>query len=391
MKLGTLQRVALYIFFFSINFEVWDPFNTGGNFSVAKLTGLLYLLSLIPQFRYFFRVKNFKRVLTPLFIFFGLLTVISILNINYFSSDFFSFSIFQNIILLILLVNHAKKDPGILEKGFVAYALGSVALAFLFYLGIGIENDGGRISLFGDNENAIGIRMCISIIYLLFIVIQNPFKQSVKRYFFLIAIPIMLSILVATGSRVAIISLSLCFALGLILLKTRKILTKIFIFAIGLLLGYFLYNYILSSGVLYQRLINSAENRNWAGRDVIWKSIIPLISNNPVFGVGTTGYALYTNKIFGELTSPHNVVLEVLCYTGIVGFSIYLLFLFRIFKISFLNYRISGSLIQLLLLIPILGLLLSGQLLNVKIGWVIFAFVVGAAPLSRTLIKYRNK
>ena len=46
-----VQRFALYLFFFSINFEVWDPFNTDGFFSVSKLTGLIYLFTIIPQIR----------------------------------------------------------------------------------------------------------------------------------------------------------------------------------------------------------------------------------------------------------------------------------------------------------------------------------------------------
>jgi O-antigen ligase len=81
-------------------------------------------------------------------------------------------------------------------------------------------------------------------------------------------------------------------------------------------------------------------------------------------------------NITGAFYSPHNVILEVLSYTGITGLFFYVLFLYRIFKISLKKYKKDGSLLQLLLLIPILGLLLSGQLLAVKIGYVIFAFCV---------------
>ncbi|MEO5990756.1 MAG: O-antigen polymerase [Ferruginibacter sp.] len=288
MKLKTLQRFTLYIFLFSINFEVWDPFNTGGNFSVSKLTGFLYFASVIPQLGSFLKIKKINSFLIPIWIFFIILTIVSFIHINSSSSQFFNFSIFQNIILLILLVNHARKDYGILQKAMMSFALGSVVVAFFFYFGIGVSMNGGRITLFGDNENTVGIRMCISIVFVSFFIIQNSHKSGTLRILLFISIPIMLSLLVATGSRVAVISFSLCFIIGLILIKTRKVHTKLLIFLVGLFLGIYLYEYILSSSVIAQRLLSSAEGRNLAGRDIIWKKLIPLIENNPVFGVGNT-------------------------------------------------------------------------------------------------------
>ncbi|MEO6133691.1 MAG: O-antigen ligase family protein [Ginsengibacter sp.] len=390
MKLKSIQRFTLYVFLFSINFEVWDPFNTGGNFSVSKLTGFLYFVSLIPELGSYLKFKKFKNFLMPISLFFLLLTVVSFLHINSISSEYFNFSVFQNIVLLVLLVNHARKDPGVLKKAMMSFAMGSVAMAFFFYLGIGISIEEGRISLFGDNENAIGIRMCISMVFVSFFIIQNPLKLGYIRILLFFSIPVMLSLLVATGSRVAIISFSLCFVVGLILIKTRRVYTKLLIFLIGLVLGIYLYDFILSSNVLAQRLLNSAESHNLAGRDIIWKKLIPLIENNPVFGVGVTGYKMYTKKVFGEFTSPHNVILEVLCYTGFVGLLVYITFLFRVFKASIFDYKMNGSLSQLLLLIPILGLLLSGQVLVTKIGWVLFAFVIGSTYNEKRLIRKRK-
>ena len=373
----------LYIFFFSINFEVWDPFNTGGNFSISKLVGYLYIMTILPQIRFFLSGKGYSSFMRPLWVFFGYITIISFLNINYFDYSFFSFSIFQNIILLILLVNHAKKVPGTLQKGFIAFALGSATVALLFTAGIGITHDLGRIRIFGDNENAIGIRMCISIIFLSFLIIQNPLELSNKRFLLLILIPFMFLLLIATGSRVAFISFSLCFLAGMVLIKTRRANSKILILGLGLIIGFFIINYVLSSSILYDRLINSVQERDLSDRNIIWKSLIPLIRDNPIFGVGTTGYSLYSYKVFGRVISPHNVLIEVLCYTGIIGLLIYVYFLFKILLLSWKKYRLNGNPIQLLLLIPVLGLILSGQLLTSKIGWILFAFAIGRTSKYR--------
>jgi O-antigen ligase len=107
-----------------------------------------------------------------------------------------------------------------------------------------------------------------------------------------------------------------------------------------------------------------------------------LILDNPLFGVGTVGYETYSFMVFGELKSPHNVFLEILCYTGITGLTVYLVFLYRIFRRSFHLYRQTKIILPILLLIPIFASLASGQILNVKIGWLIFAYIAGCYQLN---------
>ena len=386
MGLKKIQNIALLVFFFSLNFEVWEPFNTS-NFSVSKLTGSLYFFTILPDLFYFVNYKNLKRFLIPLFIFFTLLTFISAIYINTLSSSFFNFSIFQNILLFIFLLNHSKKEPGILQKGMIAYALGSFVFSILFFIGIGIQDTGGgRIRMFGDNQNVIGIRMCISIIYSLYLVVQNPFQFGVKRFFFLLPLPFMMSLLLATGSRLGFISFTLCFVTGLLLLKTNKFYIKILVVAFGVVIGIYFWNQFLSSSLVYERLLKTAQTDDLSGRNDIWSSLLPLIKENPLLGVGTTGYDLYSQKVFGGFMSPHNVILEILCYTGLVGLLIYFWFFIRIFQTSYKKYRDSGSVIQLVLLIPILGNILSGQILLAKIAWVLYACCVSKTLLDGRII-----
>jgi len=152
-------------------------------------------------------------------------------------------------------------------------------------------------------------------------------------------------------------------------------------------IGIYIWNYVLLTGTLYERLLSSAQSEDLSGRDEIWKSIFPLIRYHPLFGVGTTGYNLYCYTVFGRFVSPHNVILEILCYTGIAGLSAYLYFFYRISRISYAKFKYSGSIIQLLLLIPILGSIVSGQILLTKIGWVLYAFVIGKSSVFKAHLK----
>lgn len=380
MNLSTLQRWALYLFFFSINFEVWAPL--GGNFSLSRITGLLYFLSILPAYKYFFKISYLGSYVKNIWLFFGFLVIISIININSFSTRFFDFSIFQNIVLFWILLNHERKEPGILIKGMFCFALGSIVLSILYLVGLGVENENGRVKLFGDNENIIGIRMSISSIILLLIVILNSFNLKRFRFLLLAPIPLMLNLMADTGSRVSLLSFVLMFLTGILLIKTKKTWYKAIILAFGTIIFLYIVQHILQSEILMLRIIKASSEGDLAGRDIIWQKLIPLIKANPVFGVGISGYEEFANNIFGETMSPHNVIIEILCYSGIIGLAIYLIFIIRVFMMAISMYKIKKTILPILLLIPITGLIFSGQILNVKIGWLLFAYIIGDGLFS---------
>jgi len=377
------QRFALYLFFISINFEVWDPFNTNGFFSVSKLTGFIYLLTIIPNISNYSKTNIIKPFLLPIWFFFGLLTFVSIINVNNMHYDFFDLTIFQNIFLFWFLINHERKERLVLEKGMLSFALGSVALALLLFAGIGIEYEDGRVRIFGDNSNIIGLRMSISMAILILATAQNRLKLGKARFLLLLPIPIMLRLLAETGSRVAFISFALVFLTAVVLFKTKRILVKISVFSVGSIALIYSWIFMVKSETLVQRLLQSYNEGDLAGRDLIWQGLFPLIESNPILGVGKTGYDNFTKITFGSLSSPHNVILEVLCYTGIIGLIIYLYFLFRVFNKGYKNYKTEGLLLPLLLISPVFGMLFSGQILGIKIGWVIFAYIVGSSVFKQ--------
>jgi len=373
-----LQRASLLIFFFSINFEVWDPLNTGGSFSLAKLTGFIYLLLMIPSIASYVSRNTTSYFLKPLLLFFVVLTTINIINVNSTMQNFLDLSIFQNICLFYILVNHDSQDPGILEKGMLSFAVGSITFAFLYSLGIGVEiSAGGRVSVFGDNQNPIAMRSCISILILILSAIQNPLNLGKLRFLFLLPIPIMIQLIVVTASRAAIVVFILSILSVVFLMRTKKIWIRTMIFIVASLMIIAAWVFTMQSEVLSLRLLSSVMDRDLSGRDIIWQNIMPLIKENLVFGVGTVGYAEFSQSTFGLFNSPHNVFLEILCYTGIIGLSIYLVFLYRLFSKCYKLYRTENILLPLILLIPVMGIIASSQILDVKTGWIIFAYIAG--------------
>lgn len=380
--INQLQRITLYIFCFSINFEMWDPFNSGDVFSIAKFTALIYFITIIPQIPQFLRIDNLKTVLFPLWIFFGFLTFMSIININELFSDFIFAPFLLNIIIFWILINHERKDYLIIEKGLLWFVLGTVVLVLLFFAGIGVEYEEGRLSMFGDNQNTLGIKVTVSSIILIVSVIQNRLNLGWYRYLFLIIIPFMLIFIAETGSRQSVIAFVLAFLMGAVLYKAKTNLSKISILVGSLICLIFIGILLMQSEIMIQRLENTSNSGDLGSRDLIWKTIFPIIKENPIVGIGKTGYDFQSFVIFGRFQKPHNVFLEILCYTGIIGLFIYLTFTFQVMKISYLTYKKNGMLLSLLFISPILGMFISGHILGTKICWLIFAYMVSSSAIK---------
>jgi len=364
---------------------MWNPIGSGET-SIAKITALIYFLSIVPQFTQFIRTDCLSPILLPIWIFFGLLTTMSLININPLYTEFFNRTIFLNIILLWMLINHERKDFLIIEKGLISYALGSFVLSLLFFAGIGITYTQGRLSMFGDNQNALGLKMAVSSIILLTTVVQNRLNLGWYRYVFLFAIPFMLIFIGETGSRVSALALLIAFVTAVILLKTKNNLNKIVSIISGSVILIFMGFLLMQSGTLLDRLKDTSETGDLGERDMIWRTITPIIIENPILGIGETGYDFQTTEIFGNVISPHNVILEVLCYTGFIGLFLYLTFVFRVIMKGFKSYLSNGWLLPLLLMAPIMGSILSGQILDDKTGWVILAYII-----STSAVKYPSR
>ena len=130
------------------------------------------------------------------------------------------------------------------------------------------------------------------------------------------------------------------------------------------------------------RLISSVEDKDLSGREVAYAEIWEVVNNNFVFGIGQTGYF----EKFGD-GSPHNVLLEILCYSGIIGLLMYLLFLLNILRTALKSNSLNGDILPLILFIPLLGLILSGQILTLKLGWCIFAYIASKIYFLRPVNK----
>lgn len=91
-------------------------------------------------------------------------------------------------------------------------------------------------------------------------------------------------------------------------------------------------------------VIGTEDDKEVGSRFVLWRAALKLFMGKPIFGIGWLGFRFYYNQnLFAEsgraerfnYMSAHNVYIQVLCETGIVGFIIYMMILLSVTLLVF--------------------------------------------------------
>jgi len=381
------HEYTIYAFFFSLNFETLNFLNLNIDFLATKITISILLFISILNFKTFFSVKHFFRYLIPLLFYFILLTYISFINKSSSYREFFDFPFFLNILIFLILINSSRIKYEVLLRGLFIFALSTFFLSILYYLGFGFTETSvdleGRASVFGMNQNLLGIHLCVSLLTLISIISENKLELGKERYSLILIFPVLLGFMISTGSRLALLSLISGIFIFVFFNKNIKTKQKILVVFVSSFAFLAFWQLFLKNSLVVGRLLDTVNDGDLAYRDVIWGSLLNVFSNNFIFGVGRTGYAMIVGG-----TSPHNVLIEVLCYTGIIGLFFFILFVLSIVSNAYKRIKKDRELLPMALVIPILGMILSGQIFGPKIFWALFAYIAGS--ISITNKSYKN-
>jgi len=89
-----------------------------------------------------------------------------------------------------------------------------------------------------------------------------------------------------------------------------------------IVVGYLIFLYVPALAVFIQRFGDAAESGDVTlGRTAFWTLAIEEFKKHPIFGIGWGEF----QKINPRGWHAHNIYVQILCETGIVGFSLYLI------------------------------------------------------------------
>ena len=388
---STIQNIQYFfvcLFFASLNFEVFSPFVP--NLSVAKMVALLYIGALLLTPQNMFDTKNIKHPLYCIFAMFLLMMISSIIHYDI-NSSIFNSTLFLNIIMFWLLLNHQRRDERVFQKGLIWFSISSFVVGLCFYFNIGVSiGEDMRIVVFEENANELGIKMVVGVLLLLNYCLNHSLAKSIYRpWLLLLAIPIV-TLMFATASRTAFAVFASGVAVFVLFKQTKKKSTKILWFLVGFIAMIYGYTIFMQQDVLLSRIEKTIEQGSMSGRDDIWIKYIELVEKHPVLGVGFHGADSYAIEVFGEPKSPHNVLIETAVYSGILGLSCFLLFLYCFFRDTWLYRKKLYNCGPMTVSMTVIGMLMSGQAFGVKLFWVIAAYAISYRLTNIDTALYNN-
>ena len=217
----------------------------------------------------------------------------------------------------------------------------------------------GRISG-GLALNTIAFGQCgtsLALIAVYFIL----FRKDVHKYIFWAILLLGVFIMLRAGSRGPVFTFLIILVL-LLSMKTKKMFFVLLGLIVFSLLIYLFQDALLDiieniSFTLYKRIINTIENGDLSGRDVIYTKVINSWLENPLIGSQFTYY--YKNYP----VYSHNIVLDAALQGGILGVMILLSFFFTVFKAQYYSsiYNKKMTWLVILSLQNYIGSLSSGS------------------------------
>lgn len=213
-----------------------------------------------------------------------------------------------------------------------------------------------RFHLFSLNPIFFARDISYSIIAILYLFVHysNNINENIGKLFLLLVTLFSLSFFMAlTGSKGPILALFItmiiCF---LVFQKSTKSSTKVT--SIGMLLILILLSVIvfyLLPDTIIARLSNvDIDNQKTSiVRLLAMMEGLKNFAQNVIFGLGFGSYKFET-VIFGELVYPHNIFIEFLSETGLIGFAIFVSFLiltFRMLKQLYIRIELQNYLFLL--------------------------------------------
>jgi putative inorganic carbon (HCO3(-)) transporter len=156
-----------------------------------------------------------------------------------------------------------------------------------------------------------------------------------EKFISLIAIPPFIYCLILTGSRSGLLSLAAAIA-GVVYFSKRRVRNFLLAVVIALPLAFYVFAHMSSDlQTRYESLVESdvAGSDTASGRINATIKLLSSLSNNPLFGNGLgTSRETNWNVLGGSSQISHNLYIEILQETGIIGFTIFILFVASIIK-----------------------------------------------------------
>ena len=370
-------RMALYFFVFSIPFEM--PTRTTLPIEIPTLVGVIFLLATFIQ-----PSVTYRRIPGALLWFvaylwmFGLSTLVN--RGDHHQLILIQFLSHLELLFILWAGANLLRDRKVMRGTLLTLAFAVAVRAGMQIAGIAttatpLWTGGVRMTVFGQNPNLSAIILSAGLVTLL--------NLRPRLLAWPLAAMIGLAI-VQTGSRGGLA----CAVVGMLALlwQGRTAWVRVRSVLVGLVaLGLLAFGAFQSE--MFRTRVTAASVGSLAGRELIYPATIEMISERPLLGWGPTENQYEIAKRMGEekkeRRDAHNIVLELLSATGVLGAIPFLIGLGLCVVSAWRARRGAFHMLPFALLVTVLTGTVSGTWIASKILWLAFAIALATGEAVR--------
>jgi O-antigen ligase len=350
---------------------------------IPTLTGAVFLLATLLHPR-----RCYGRAPAAV-IWFGVYLIVFLLAMiagggEYVSPALSEFVVLLQGVLVLLAAGNLMQDERIATRTMATLVGACVVRAALPFLGFAktssvVWTGGERVSALGQNANNAAMILAAGLIALIGLAYGRRGSRSWLALTGLLGVLLGFAVL-ETGSRGGLASLVggvLVFAFAAHSLRARLRNAAIAAFAIGLLIFG-----ILRVSVIKNRLEDSMKTGNMAGREQLFPALWTMFLEKPALGWGPVANTYELALRIGERERPlraaHNIVLELLTSTGVVGTIPFLIGAWLCARAAWRSRRRPHGVLPLALFCSVLISNMSGDWIAGKLIWVVLAYALAS-------------
>lgn len=376
------KSVRLFAIILCLYF-IFSPFEfrlTTDHGSLLKFIAIVFAIVSVP---YVLKSGRFIKYSDPiiwclvLLIVFSYLSVFWTIDIEATLKMNLTYMFLQAMFLVVYILRFNVKEQYFIRK---AILLGGI-LVSIYILVFSPElltySPGGRVALGEADPNEFAALLILP----LFISFEEIINS--KKIYVVLFVSLLFLIL-STGSRGALIAIIFAFLYFLFFKFKFKFKHLIMIIILGLgvffSISFFLPDYLIERLSGGEDIISTLEFGG--GRTAIWEIIFDnIIRNIPFLGFGSGSSSIILGQYFGRITGSHNTYLMLLLEFGVLGLSIFLYFLWAMFK----KYKNDPKFSKILSFIAILIIVFFLDSYFKKYLWNILMYLVISDKITQSI------